>query len=340
MRYILISLLSLVISNKILCQGCCSGGSGSPIAGGAATGVLQKNQMEASANYQFIKSEKFYTENRDTNALFDNLNSNYIFYRMDYGFSKKLTLSLAAGYFLNKSLIELNQNDTISSRGMGDIIFLPRYDIYNKTNNNIRTEFTIGLGLKIPLGSHTDSILMFSNPITGDIYALSPPTVQPTNGSNDIMFYSFLFRDYITHKIRIFSNLLYIKRGYNSLDQKFGDYASIGLFIVKTFNRKLGLTAQIKGEWIGEIKAKDGVDLIAEYNIDIASTGSKKIFFIPQISYIKKSFVLFTTCEMPLYQFVNGIQIGSQWQITTGFNYRFMAKSPEIKTDEFNIKSK
>ena len=337
MRHITSFVFFIFISTNSTAQGCCSGGAGSPIAGGAATGVLQKNQMQVSANYQYIRSNKFYTENRDTSALFDNLNSNYIFYRMDYGFTKKFTFSIAAGYFFNKSLIELNQTDTIRSKGMGDLIFFPRYDLYNKTKNNIRTEFTLGLGLKIPLGSHNDSTLMLSHPSIGDVYAISPPTVQPTNGSNDLMFYSFFFRDYTINKIRLFSNALYIKRGYNSLGEKFGDYASIGLFVGKTFIRKWGVTTQIKGEWIGEIKAKEGIDLVADYNIDIASTGSKKIFFIPQISYIKKSFVVFATCEIPLYQYVNGTQVGSQIQITSGFNYRFMVKSPEIKTEDYDI---
>ena len=327
----------LFFSTNFIAQGCCSGGAGSPIAGGAATGVLQKNQMQISGNYQYIRSEKFYTANRDTTALFDNLNSNYLFYRMDYGISKKLTISLATGYFTNKSLIELDQKDTIRSKGIGDLILFPRYDIYNETKNNIRTEITLGLGLKLPLGSHSDSTLIGSYPQIGDIYAISPPTVQPTNGSNDLMFYSFFFRDYSINKIRLFSNALYIKRGYNSLGEKFGDYASLGLFIGKTFIRKWGVTTQLKGEWIGKIKAKEGIDLIADYNIDIASTGSKKIFFIPQISYINKSLVFFATCEMPIYQFVNGTQIGSQLQITTGFNYRFMVKSPEIKTDDYKI---
>lgn len=336
MRFLAIFFL-LFFSTNYTAQGCCSGGAGSPIAGGAATGVLQKNQIQISGNYQYIRSEKFYTENRVTNALFDNLNSGYLFYRMDYGISKKLTMSLATGYFTNKTLIELDNKDTISSKGIGDLILFPRYDIYNKTKNNIRTEITLGLGLKIPLGSHNDSTLIGSYPQIGDIYAISPPTVQPTNGSNDLMFYSFFFRDFSINKIRLFSNALYIKRGYNSLGEKFGDYASLGLFLGKTFIRKWGVTTQIKGEWIGKIRAKDGIDLVADYNIDIASTGSKKIFFIPQISYINKSFVFFATCEVPIYQFVNGTQIGSQLQITTGFNYRFMVKSSEIKTDDYQI---
>ena len=48
MRFLLISLFALILNTSVFSQGCCSGGAGSPIAGGAATGVLQENQIEIS----------------------------------------------------------------------------------------------------------------------------------------------------------------------------------------------------------------------------------------------------------------------------------------------------
>ena len=74
------------------------------------------------------------------------------------------------------------------------------------------------------------------------------------------------------------------------------------------------------------MKAARNVDLLASYNIDQISTGSRKLFFIPQISFIQKSMIFYITNEIPLYQYVGGSQIGSQHQITIGFNYRFMLK--------------
>jgi hypothetical protein len=62
MRLFLITIISLLFNSNIFAQGCCSGGAGSPIAGGAATGVLQENQMEISLNYQFNQSNKFFNE--------------------------------------------------------------------------------------------------------------------------------------------------------------------------------------------------------------------------------------------------------------------------------------
>ena len=54
MRLLFVIVLS-TLSHFIFAQGCCSGGAGSPIAGGATTGVLQENQMEISVNYQYNK---------------------------------------------------------------------------------------------------------------------------------------------------------------------------------------------------------------------------------------------------------------------------------------------
>jgi len=323
--FIVIALLSVNIGYA---QGCCSGGAGSSIVGGAATGVLQKYQMEVSLNYQYLQSNKFFSNDSETEPMFDKLSSNYLFFRTDYGVTNKFTLSVAAGYFIDKTLIELGGERIISSGGIGDLILFPRYNVFAKTKDNKRTEINLGLGLKIPMGSHSDSNLVFSNPTIGDVYAYSPPTVQTTTGSYDLMFNMYVYRGYTKRKTRFFINALYIKRGYNSLGQKFGDYAGVGLFAGKTFFGKLGVTLQLRGEWIGETQGEDGVDLLALYNIDQFSTGGQKVFFVPQISYSVQSFNFYATTEIPLYQNLEGTQVGSQYQLTTGVIYSFFIKNP------------
>lgn len=311
-------------------QGCCSGGASNPIAGGAATGVLQKNQMEISGNYQNMNSNKFFSQSSETSKLFNNLNSNYLFLRTDYGISEKLTLSLASGYFINKTLIGFENIDTTNSSGVSDLIILPRLDVFNKINDRTKTELTLGIGMKIPLGSHSDSTLIISHPIIGDIYSINPPTVQNTNGSIDMVYYAFFFRSYIKKQLRVFTNILYINRGFNSLGQKFGDYASLGVFISKTFFKKIGVTNQIRMEWLGKMEAARNIDLLGHYNIEQASTGSSKVFFVPQISYMHKSLIFYLTGEIPIYQNVNGTQVGSKLQLTSGINYRFFIKKQPV----------
>ena len=326
MRLFLITIISLLFNSNIFAQGCCSGGAGSPIAGGAATGVLQENQMEISLNYQFNQSNKFFNEHKEAIPLFSDLSSDYLFFRTDYGVSKKLTLSIASGYYLDKSLIETDNADTTSSSGLGDLIIFPRYSIYNKTTNFKRTEIAIGLGLKIPLGAHNDSTLTYSDQWIGDIYQTNPPTVQTTSGSNDFMFYSFFFREFQKRKLRLFMTALHVKKGFNPSGIKYGDYTSIGFFASKTFFYRWGVTSQIKAENIGQIKAAENIDLEGFYNISPESTGSKKWFFIPQFSYSQNGLTVFATSEIPLYQHLNGTQVGSQYQFTVGVNYRFLTK--------------
>ena len=327
MRLLFVIVLS-TLSNFIFAQGCCSGGAGSPIAGGAASGVLQENQMEVSLSYQFNESNTFFTGHTEINpALNQLIASNYLFLRTDYGVSKKLTFSLAAGYYLDRSLINLDHLDTTSSIGLGDLIIFPRYSIYNKSANFKRTEITIGLGIKMPLGSHNDSTLVYSSEWIGDIYSLNPPTTQTTSGSNDFMFYSFFFREYQKSKLRIFTTTLYTRKGFNSSGIKFGDYASIGFFASKTYFWRWGVTAQIKGEYIAKTRGDN--DDLSNNSIYPESTGSKKWFFIPQISYSKNGLTVFATSEIPLYQYLNGTQVGSQNQFTVGVNYRFLTKKCE-----------
>ena len=328
MRLLIISLFTLILNTTVFSQGCCSGGAGSPIAGGAATGVLQENQMEISINYQFNQSNKFFNEHKEATPSFNNLSSDYLFFRTDYGVSKKFTLSLASGYFLDKSKIGKDNSDTISANGIGDLIIFPRYSIYNKIANFKRTAVVIGLGLKIPLGSHNDSTLTFSA-YGIDNYQMNPPMLQVTNGSNDFMFTSFFFREYQKSKLRLFISSLYVKKGYNALGIKYGDYTSVSFFASKTLFYRWGVTAQLKAEKIDQIKSADNIDLEAFYNISPKSTGSKKWFFIPQISYSKNGMTCFVTSEIPLYQYLNGTQIGSQNQFTVGVNYRFLTKKCE-----------
>lgn len=315
-------------------QGCCSGGSGSPIAGGASQGVLQERQIEISPNYQYTGTNKFMVGDRDTAKLFDYLHTNYLYLRLAYGVSDKLTMSVESGYFFNKTQYGLQKSDTMASLGIGDLVLFPRYSIYTRNTEKTRTEFTLGLGYKIPLGKYNDSTLVFTDPFTGQkYYTTSPPTVQPTTGSQDFIFYGFFYRAYPEKKFKTFANILYIKKGWNALGQKFGDYASVGLFAGRTFFEKLGVTLQVRGEWVDSMKYDKNIDMLALYNIDVKSAGSKKIFFVPQLSFTHKNFTFYGLTEIPLYQYLNGTQVASRVQYTSGISYRFFVKRRSLKDE-------
>ena len=313
---------SFLISNIVFSQGCCSGGSGSPIAGGTSQGVLNFKQLELSGNFQGFSSDKFFTRDKDTVKLFDNLSSNYIYTRIAYGVSKDFTMSVESGYFIDKTLVGLNNSNTIKSLGFGDLILFPRYEIFRNKTDSVVTELTVGLGYKIPIGSHNDSTIIYTDANGINYFTTSPPTVQPTSGSQDLIFYSFFYRDYPKKNIRFFANGLYIKKGWNSLGQKFGDYASIGVFAGTTILKKIGVTFQFKGEMTTKMKFDKNVDMLAFYNIDVNSTGGKKVSFVPQLNYTYNNLTIFALTDIPLYQYLFGVQVGAQYQFTAGLSYR------------------
>lgn len=307
-------------------QSCCSGGSGSPIAGGTSQGVLAEHQAEVSMNFQYINSNKFLSGAEPAQNFLDNFNSKYLYTRLAYGVTRNFTMSVESGYFFNKTQIGLNHRDEITSSGFGDLIIFPRYTVYTHNTTHVRDEVTLGLGLKMPIGKYLDSTVVYTDQSGKQFFTPMPPAVMPTTGSNDFIFYGFAYRGYPEKKFRVFANALYMKKGWNRLGQRFGDYAGIGIYAGRTFLQNLGVIIGVKGEWIDKMMYDPKIDMLALYNIDVNSTGGKRILFVPQVSYSIKTLSVFLMSEIPVYQYVNGTGIASQYLLTGGFSYRFFVK--------------
>ena len=191
--------------------------------------------------------------------------------------------------------------------------------IANKDMPFNRTEITLGVGVKAPLGTHKDSSLIIPSI---NYWEINPPITQLSSGAYDLLLYSFFLREFKLQKIKIFSSILHINKGFNSLDQKMGNYSSFAIYISKILDNNIGSALQIKAE---EIKKMDAGNVWNSEDLE-ASSGSNKIFLIPQLSYSLNNFSFFGSYEIPLYQNINGTQIGSKEKITFGFSYRFLTK--------------
>lgn len=326
-------LTALLIPNFSYAQ-CCAGGSGSPVAGNASQGVLQKHQMELNTNLQYISTNKFYAKDKlSTESTFDSYSSMYEYFKLAYGLTDKLTISLESGYYFQKKEVGKNgdPNTTYETNGFGDLIIFPRYQVLNKRKGNYKTELTVGLGIKIPIGSYNDSTAHIE-PFSGQTYYVTNPTaVQLSSGATDIILYSFFSKSLIKQKMRFFANAYFIKKGYNPNGERLGNYASFSLFANKTILKHMGVTLQARYEWTDQMTIIDEVLLFgrpSNYNPD--ATGYRKLFVTPQISYSMKKLSVYTSTDIPLYQYLNSspqyTQVGSQLQITVGLSYRFFVK--------------
>lgn len=306
---------------------CCSAGSGSPLAGGSSQGVLSEHQMELNANFQYVNSSVFLSGSSSAPDFLDNFHSSYVYARVAYGVTADFTMSVETGYWLTKTQIGLNAIDTNASRGFGDLILFPRYDVINETSENNRTELTLGLGYKIPLGAHSDSLRRVE-PFSGDIYHVRMPlAVQPSSGAHDLILYGFFYRGFPDDNINLFSNVVYIKKGWNELGEKLGDYASIGLFANTLLFETIGATLQVRGEWINQMQVNQQRLLYDYPNYDPEATGSKKVFVTPQLSYsLDGKIIFYGMAEIPVFQYLTKTQIASQYQFTFGVSYRFFVE--------------
>lgn len=287
--------------------------------------------MELSTNFQFISTDKFYKKDvRSEAKTFNGFKSQYEYLRLAYGVSNKLTLSLESGYYFNKKETGLNGDPatTYTSHGIGDLILFPRYNVFNKTKENIKTDVTIGLGFKIPLGSYNDSTGNIE-PFTQQIYyTTKPQAVQLASGAQDLIFYTLFSLANTSNKINLSSNVIYIKKGWNPNGEKLGDYFSIGLFAGRPIYKKLACNLQLRYEWVDRMNINQNVLLYGKpSNYYPEATGYKKVFITPQLNVSWNKFSMYASTDLPVYQYINSsphyTQVGSKIQATLGISYRF-----------------
>ncbi|MBP8822065.1 MAG: hypothetical protein KBH07_00305 [Flavobacteriales bacterium] len=318
---------------------CCAGGSGSPIAGDAAQGVLQEHQMELNTNYQFIHTDKFYKQDKlVAERTFDGFQSQYQYLKVAYGLTKELTLSLENGYYLMKKEVGYNQDPrtTYTSTGVGDLIIFPKYNVYRRETRKSVNEVTVGLGYKVPLGSYNDSVGNIE-PFSGQTFYVTKPTaVQLSSGAQDLLFHAFLHHGFQRSGLKLFASGTYILKGWNPNAEKLGDFASVAVYASRTFLEHIGLTLQARYEHMAQMQVNESVLLFGRpSNYFPEATGYSKLFFTPQVSYTQGKFTVYATTDLPLYQSMNTsehyTQVGSQNTTTVGLSFRFFTKRPGLQ---------
>lgn len=331
---------SLLMIDSLFGQ-CCSGGSGCTIAGTVAQGVLQERQIELSSNFQFIHTNSFYKEDQPASfseRTFDAFASSYQYFKIGYGITQNFTISFETGYYMEKKETGLGENPltTYASKGFGDLLIFPKYNVFNRQIENHHDEITLGLGYKLPLGSYNDSTGNVE-PFSGQIfYVTNPTSVQLSSGAQDIIFYSLLSRRYLRQQLSFFASAYYIRKGYNPNGEKLGDYASVGLFVSRTFFDKIGLGVQVRYEQVDRMKINESVFLFGKpSNYYPEATGYKKVFLTPQISFSTGRFSAFASYDLPVYQNLNTspyyTQAASDFQATFGLSYRFIiSENPKL----------
>jgi hypothetical protein len=167
-------------STELHGQACCSGGV--PISSNLGLGSLEKGSLQFQLTYDWNHLNDLFSQRRrlhDDNRV---RNTHSFLLETSYDISSAFSVSALFSVVRQERIITTFANpDITSNTGLGDAIFLLRYNLFHKRPKSPH-QLIIGVGPKIPLG-RTD--------YRDERGIVLPADLQPGTGAWDAMFWGF-----------------------------------------------------------------------------------------------------------------------------------------------------
>jgi hypothetical protein len=186
---------------------------------------------------------------------------------------------------------------------LGDLRVNARYQA--PLHSEAPSSLGFALGLKLPTGRHD---------IANDDGELAERMLQPGSGTTDLLAGVFYNRA-VPGLGWVFAQAR-IEAALDSKDQyRPGNRYFIDLGYRYPLTSRLSLQAQLNGV----VKSHDYGD-----NAEPDESGAKYLFFTPGVSYaFTKSLQVYAFVQLPIYQYVTGVQLTSHWAALAGASWRF-----------------
>lgn len=273
---------------------------------GAEKGSLQANIIYDWNNLQTLRAE---SESLDDDSRQRETHS--ILLELGYSFTDKFSLDLFIPYITQERTITspLGSVDFDKTQGIGDIVILPKYALFET--------LIVGIGIKVPTGA--------SNKTSDGLFLVAD--LQPGSGALDGIFY-LAFSNYLNQRpsLGYFGNVIFRKTGKNtsylgSNTYQFGNELQLIAGVSDRFTLgKLQLDPSLKIRY-----REAGRDLFDE--AEFPSSGGQFLFINPGLSaVISPSLTWQINTSLPLHAFVNETQLAPTIQINTGFNFKINLK--------------
>ena len=191
--------------------------------------------------------------------------------------------------------------------GLGDIRIAGRYQFAVGAADPARPQ-TVGLlfGLKLPTGD-TD--------LTNDDGEEAERSLQPGTGTTDPFLGAYYQIQFPASGISLFAQGAYAFPLNSHDDYKPGERFTVDLGLRYEFTEHLALLLQLNAQWRGR-------DSGAQNEPD--DSGGKFVFISPGLSVmVTRNVQLFALAQLPIYQYVNGVQLTANWGATGGIGVRF-----------------
>ena len=244
-------------------------------------------------------------------------NYNFTGLAFGYGITKRLTVEIDFGYFINKTQIYLDNNifNGMKTKGYGFSnggVNL-KYGIFVKPAKQI--ELTAGAGFRYPFTT---------NPQMVDGVQLNRDIQPSTNafGANGMLFFNFGIPS-IT--LRLFTINRYEYNFHDKVDYKYGNILLNSIFISKKIMKYFFGILQVRNEF----KTTDIYKGKPEVN-----TGYDIVFLSPQLSYsVAGKWNVTLLCDIPVYKSYNGRQLTPKYAVALSLSrdINLGKKQPGVK---------
>jgi len=295
---------------------------------GTQEGISNKGQITLDVSYRYIPMDDFQRGSSSANeAVVPKVNfesgiiepahhrevrtiNELMQVDIGYGLSETFTVQLSIPLQNDRSHEHFDEVGTADefftrqdgSSGLGDIRINGRYAALVRTRHLL----VIGGGLKLPTGEYK---LLDSK---GEI---NEPTIMPGTGSTDFLISLFYDYQVIPHQLDAFLSGSYQLNTENDLDYQFGSATVVNGGLSYILTEKVTVSGQLNLRITARDAFKGG---------GVGSTGGTWLNLTPGIRVQASDRLdLYTFLQVPVYQYVNEVNLVPRFGLALGASYAF-----------------
>ena len=290
-------------------------------------GVLGKNYLRAITYYRHSSSTTYFQDDHSIPqggpGAVSNANFNFTGIAIAYGITKRLTVEVDAGYFINKTQ-KLNMGHSLKGYGFSNGNLTFKYGTIIKPVQQI--ELTTGFGLRFPFS--TEPMFVNGSQLNIDL--------QPSTNAFGVSEMIFFNKGFPAITLRVFTINRYDYNFANTSNYRFGNILMNSIFVSKKLFRYCFAIIQIRNEWKTndkDMKPVDGSDG------KILNSGYDLVTLSPQLSYsIAGKWNFTASYDFPVYKHYNGKQLTPSYSFAISLtrDFNLGRKTPVVQIE--NIK--
>lgn len=290
--------------------------------------MLGKNYLRAISYYRHSSSVDFYEGTHQVPktggpAEVSNSSFNFVGLAAAYGVTKRLTIELDAGYFINKTQV-WNRGDIIEGSGFSNGTLTFKYGTIIRPVQQV--ELTTGFGIRFPFTANPQYV-------NG---AKLNADVQPSTNAFGISEMLFFNKGFPAITLRLFSinryeyNFRHKNDYIQPTDYKYGNVLLNSVFVSKKIMKYFFGILQVRNEW----KTNDKDFLNTEDQHKVINSGYDLVTVSPQLSYsIAGKWNITVSYDIPVYKNYNGKQMTPAYSFALSLtrDFNLGKKQPTIQ---------